>query len=439
MIQINNFKLSQNEQFLFKIQKLQINNNNQIIALIGNNGVGKTSFAKAVAKLEHKFEGVLTNTFKTNYIEQKYFVNNNNMSGGEYSKTKILEAFMADGNFLILDEPTVNLDRNNFNFLIKKMKCFKGVILLITHDRELIQKTANEILEIEDNELKYYKTNFKSYIFEKENQAKQHNINIEKYKLTKKQLEKDITTTRINNHKKENGSRKLNASEKKLQGGSGKSSMSKKLGSLKTKLSKLDKVNDKYILNKKISFEFEQGLKRSEILYLNKYNFMINNHDKIALTGQNGSGKTTLMNLIYSQLSQLNNPLIKIGFLHQVMDHKLLNLSVKDFIDLKSYESRTIIRGYLSQFKYTDLMYLKKVRDLSEGEKVQLNLSAILSVPTNILLLDEPTNYLDLNSIIMLEFAIKKYEGTIIIVSHDQVFIENTCNKTLNLDLYKDK
>ncbi|ALD66544.1 ATP-binding cassette domain-containing protein [Spiroplasma cantharicola] len=102
MIQIKNFKLEKKDQFLFEIEKLLIDNNNQVIGLIGNNGSGKTSFAKAILGIENDYKGLLINKFKTLYIEQNYFLNEIFSSGGEYTKDQIIKAFNLEADLLIL-------------------------------------------------------------------------------------------------------------------------------------------------------------------------------------------------------------------------------------------------------------------------------------------------------------------------------------------------
>ncbi|WP_338969360.1 ATP-binding cassette domain-containing protein [Spiroplasma endosymbiont of Labia minor] len=437
MIQISNLKLSYADQFIFEIKNLNIMNEKTVIGIIGNNGTGKTSFAKIIAGLENSYTGIFKNTFTTFYLEQNYFRSNDvKLSGGEFCKQQIIEIFQKQCELLILDEVTVHLDYDNRKFLMNSIRKFKGIILLISHDPNLIEETATEILEIEDNKINLFKMNYNAYLFENENLTKQKQLSLFHYKQQKEKLEMNIKMQKINSQNSDRKPTRMSESDARLISSynyQGKKNVDKNLKSLKTKLNKLVTEKPIYEFNKKISFTYGPILKQKNIIYLEEYNFKISNNDKVFICGNNGIGKTTLLNKIYQKLEKEYKTDISIGYLKQNMDDFYLNYTVVEYLKEMSTDNISNIRGLLSQFKYSETTFHKKLVNLSEGEKIQLHICILLTKKTNVLLLDEPTNYLDIKSIEMFEEAIKQYDGTTIIISHDQNFIKKIGGKILYL------
>ncbi|WP_025734304.1 ATP-binding cassette domain-containing protein [Williamsoniiplasma luminosum] len=202
MLQINNLELFYGDQNIFELKSLNIENNKSVIGIVGNNGSGKSSLMKIIAGIENEYTGSIKNNFTTLYFEQNYFKSNLiKVSGGEFCKQQIIDAFKKDCNLLILDEPTVHLDYDNRQFLIKAIKHFKGVVLLVTHDRELIKETADKIIEIKDKKITLFDMKYEAFLFEKENLFKQKELEVFHYKKHKNKLEKELEMRKIHSQK----------------------------------------------------------------------------------------------------------------------------------------------------------------------------------------------------------------------------------------------
>ncbi len=377
MIHISDFILSFNEEILLEVKNLNINKN-KIIALIGNNGSGKTSFAKTLMKLNNNYSGTVNNTYSSHYLNQSYFKEIESLykSGGEIAKLKIIDAFSGDYQLLILDEPSVHLDSNNIKFLIDKIKRYKGLIILISNDRFLIEKTAEEIYEIEDCKLNIFKMDYKKYLIEKQNKENINKAEYIKYISNKNKIEKAINNRNTHHENVKRQPKRMGISDARLGKWTkqGNPSINRNKKALKNKLEKLEVKNIQHTLNKEISFSYLPS-RKSNLFFIEKYNLSVKNNSKIGILGNNGSGKTTLLESIFNKYKNI----YKIGYLSQSIDNVFKNYTVKQYIDLHIPDIQINIRKYLSQFKYRENTYHKKIIQLSEGEKVQLNISILLS------------------------------------------------------------
>lgn len=438
MIQISNLIVSFGNKKLYELNNLNINNSikNNVIGIVGNNGSGKTTLAKIIAGQNIEHEGNVTNTYNTHYLEQNFLVETKqNMSGGEYAKSQILKAFDLSTELLILDEPSVHLDEDNINFLIYKIQNFKGIILLISHNRELLKAVSKQILSIDNEIVRLYKMKYEVYIIEKENELKQQQLKYKEYINQKNSLKNAINFRNSNSNRIKKSPKRMGVSEQRLDKWSrqGAPSADKQKVALINKLDKLEEKNTIFNFNKKIYFEYNENYKLNKFFEIAKYNLILKPMDRIAVIGKNGSGKTTLLNSIFKREIIHISLSIRISYLTQTFSSEYNDLTVIEYISKNDYKKINIIRKYLAQFKVEEAIFNKKISDLSVGEKIQLNLSLILLNPTNLILLDEPTNYLDIQTIEMLEEAILNFKGAIIFASHDKEFIDKVASKVIKL------
>lgn len=365
------------------------------------------------------------------------------LSGGQKLKLALSRLLVSKPDLLLLDEPTNYLDIPSLIWLENFLKNFKGSLLVISHDRKFLDKISTDIFEIYifDGSLKCYSGNYSAYNEEKN---KEREKNWQKYLEQQEkisQLKNDISNTKNQALKTE-----LNTVQDFLRGRSKKvaqkaKSREKRLERILSEESRIDKPREletvrinlesntkkgKSLLSlRKIDFKFPGG-----ITLFKNVSFDLSCGEKIAIMGPNGSGKSTLLKLIAGRGKPSGGEIIvwpdsNSGYLPQDEGEELrLNKTVleefRSHTSMEEGEARTFLHRLL--FKGEDVF--KKIGCLSYGERMKLLIAKLMVSGVNTLLLDEPTGHLDIDSMERLEKALKKYEGGLIIISHDRYFIE---------------
>jgi ATPase subunit of ABC transporter with duplicated ATPase domains len=484
-LNINNitFKYSNNEIF----SNLNLNFENGWSCLVGLNGSGKTTLLKLIAKiikpqsgnivgndlvyyceqtLEEKPEGFEdfiytynTKTFKLKQllgIEDEWFYKWDILSYGEKKRIQIAIALFIEPDVLLLDEPTNHLDIKSKEILIKSLKNFKGIGLLISHDREVLNSLCDNTVIIKNKKFYSYKTNYDNAIkelnqylnfLEKENEninaqikKLQKNIQIQKEKVSqsKSRLSKKNISIKDNSLKEKINLAKLTGKDKhdsKLITSFTKKSqeLSYKRNEIEKSFDKGIKIKDEKSKKEKISFFLQKGeLLLGEEKVLKYESLTINQGDRIAIIGENGSGKSSFLKLLISKIEPLKSYL----YLPQEIDEKevvKLFESINSLDNEKKGELFTLVQRLSSNPK--NLLDNDK---LSPGELRKLFIAKALLDNIQLIVLDEPTNHMDIDSIQSLEEALNEYANTLIVVSHDKTFIKNiqlkiyTITKVLN-------
>lgn len=393
------------------------------------------------------------------------------LSGGEKVKLILSSIINDKTNFLILDEPTNNMDYISKKYFYDFIKSWKGGLLVVSHDRELLNLTEKIIelrnIGMKDTKIFSYGGNYEYYLGQKklEENSLQNTLNnsLKKTENIKNQIIKNIKNILT---KEKQGQKALNKSKYDKAGFGLKISQAEKSeGKITKKLDKnLNEINNeikniklKIEVKTNIYFKFEETkFKNKNLIEINNLNFfygckqifndfnlLVKTADRIAINGKNGSGKSTLLKIIASKINDYKGS-IKINsnnlvYLDQDCNFLDKNKSILENIlsinNIKEKDARDILAMFLFR---TDEVY-KKVSSLSGGEKLRVALSCIFANKTpEIILLDEPTNNIDLESIKVLENILNQYNGTIIVVSHDKIFKENiNINKTIILDELK--
>jgi ATP-binding cassette subfamily F protein 3 len=364
------------------------------------------------------------------------------ISGGESTKIALIGVLLSDANILLLDEPTNNLDNKGVRFLIDYINDFKYSIFLISHDRYFLDETISEILEINNKtkSIDFYSGNYSYYLKEKERYI------LEQKKLYLKQEKK----------KKE-----LKKTEVKLKTKANKIELKSKNAHFRSVGAKV--ANKSSILHERINRDFEKLLpiendKKSNIEYINtnlegnvytlkniyykdiieNISFKIDNTDRIAIIGNNGIGKTTIAKLLYQIITPNNGTIYKnekfrIYYLPQNIEINNFDENITDYIRSKTSIDINEIETFLGKILFQNPNNIK-ISHLSFGEIRRLELLSIFIKKPDFLILDEPTNYLDIKTIIMLENILNKYNGGMVVVSHDTRFIENiNINKIIKI------
>ncbi len=350
-------------------------------------------------------------------------------SGGWRMRVYLARLLIQKPDLLLLDEPTNHLDLPSLEWLEQYLLSFSGSMVIVSHDRYFIERLCNEIYELDRGKLTHYPGNYHDYERRKEENLELLMKRQEEVKAKRQQQEEFIDRFRY------------------------KASKAKQVQSRVKQLNKLEDVvlpPPPRRLNFKLSVH-QQSYK--EVLHVKNMSFkyekdwVLENVDmdlyrgeKLALVGVNGAGKTTLTRLVVGQLEQQQGEITvgqktDIGYYaqHQV-DTLDLNATVYDEVCSSVADSLLPqVRDVLGVFQFTGDDVFKKVGVLSGGEKARVSLAKILMSPVNFLIMDEPTNHLDMASKEALEHALKYYDGTVILISHDRYFLDKLVTRVIEI------
>lgn len=371
------------------------------------------------------------------------------LSGGEFKLIQVIKSMLTNPDLLIMDEPDVFLDFKNLNALKNLINAHKGRLLVITHNRYLLNHCFNKILHLENMEIQEFDGNYINYNFS----LLQTKIELQELAAadTEEIERNEILIDRLRELASENAEQfrgKTLRARVKFQERLEKRRIKAPFVEIKQPniiFITTDEVEEKTVL-KVTDYE----LSFDEVL-LKDVNFEIKSTDKVAIVGANGAGKTTLFQTIFNNNNSSIeiNENIKIGYLSQLQGQTLnySNTIADEFFDIgfKTYDD---IKEYLEGYNFDEELLNQKIGTLSGGEKNLIQLAKISEVGADLLLLDEPTSHLDTYSQIALEKAIKNYKGAILMVSHDYytiancmdyvLFIENKKIRKININHFKD-
>lgn len=469
LVKVENLKKYYADKLILDIDKLEILENDKI-GLVGSNGQGKTTLLKAILGEIEIDEGYTYLTESYSYISQsennietcshskeKSLLNapdkfEEYLSGGEKVKLKIADALSNKKNIIIADEPTSNLDKKSIGLLEDMFKRHEGALLLISHDRRFLDELCTTILELEDGKLKAYKGNYTDYLMQKDEEVKRADFEYQEYVKEKKRLEKALLYKKaLSDGIRKTPKRMGNSGARlhKMGGQTNKKKLDSNVKAIKSRIDKLE-VKNKPKVSKEMNIKIQDGmeiisenlvevkdmtLKLENKLLLDNVSFKIKRGKKIALLGDNGCGKSTLIKEILADKNdniKINNK-VKVGYFDQnqsLLDEEksvLYNTKVNSSFD------ESFIRINLSLFGFKGDDVYKKVKVLSGGEKVKIALCKIILEDNNFLVFDEPTNYLDIKSMEALEKALINTDKTMLIVSHDRVFVSHICNYIIEI------
>lgn len=426
---------------LFTIQQLSLQAG-QKVGLVGNNGVGKSTFLKILLGLDRDFAGQFEVKADWAYVPQ--LQERSSLSGGEQVWKSIQEAFAQRPQLLIMDEPTANLDQEHQEKLIKQIKRYRGSLLVVSHDRHFLNQIASHIWHLEEGKVQVYLGNYEVFVESRRARREGQQEAYEAYQKKVAQLKKAQQERQIKAQKMGKRKKGVSSSEWKVNAMMGSydsqaKSMAKTAKHLEKRIERLDKVEQprkerwvkmeaKGALDTGLHslFRLQAGLLWIEETYLFDFPQLgMTFGDKLALVGSNGTGKTSFVRkLISKELEGYYNPKLKIAYFAQ----DLINLDEEktafENISCTSLQDRMTILNLLGMLGLSYDKAQQKVANLSGGERVRLSLAKVLLTDANLLILDEPTNFLDLTAIEALERFLKEYQGSVLVISHDQDFVD---------------
>lgn len=370
------------------------------------------------SKSEEVLEGL---GFKTEQLSMPL----KQFSGGWRMRVMLAKMLLAKPALLMLDEPTNHLDLPAIEWLEAYINSYEGATIVVTHDREFLDKTCSKIAEVSRNTIDLYNGNYSFYQEEKVLRAEIQNNAFKNQQQQIKQAEQFITRFKA------------------------KATKARQVQSRVKALEKMDKVDEVQEDKASINFSFQvkktpgkiitelKGVEKSygDLKVLESSDTVIQRGDKIALVGANGIGKSTLLRVvgdmepIEGEISRGHNVEQAMFAQHQLEDLTVDNTILQELVQTGIDKSELELRKILGHFMFTDDDVEKKVKVLSGGERSRVALAKTLISESNFLLLDEPTNHLDIKSVNILASALKQYEGTFIVVSHDRHFVSEIANK----------
>jgi ATP-binding cassette, subfamily F, member 3 len=359
------------------------------------------------------------------------------LSGGEKTTVILGKLLIHNPDILLLDEPTNHLDMEAIEWLEGYLKSYKGIVIIVSHDRYFLDNVVNKIVEFEYMKSIAYKGNYSSFVSQKEENMR---IQFEHFREQQKKITSMEQTVK-------------DLRDWALRGGNDK--FFRRAASIQKRLEKLDRIDKPKFERRNMRLEFNaaerSGTETIKAIKLSKSygdkmifkdaNVLIQYGERVGLIGANGSGKTTFLRMLLGE-EQPDNGVVELGanvmaaYLPQKITFNNEELTVLEAFreDISILEGKA--REYLSKFMFYKNSVFKKVKHLSGGERIRLKLGMLLYQDINLLILDEPTNHLDIDSIETLEEALEDFKGTIFFISHDRYFINKIGERVIAVEDY---
>ena len=365
------------------------------------------------------------------FTEEEFSKKTGTLSGGQKTRVALGKLLLTNPDILLLDEPTNHLDLNSIAWLETFLSNYQGAVFIVSHDRFFLNRVVTKVVEIENGELRMYMGNYQAYS-EKKQQIR--DARLKEYLNQQREIKhQQAVIEKLRSFNREKSIRRAESREKMLE--------------------KMTPVEKPQGAPREMHFILEpscvsgndvlsvEGLSKqfgSQILFRDA-NFEIKRGEHVAVIGDNGTGKTTLLKIL-NQVQKADagsftlGAKVQIGYYDQ--EHHVLhdNKTIFDEISDDYPElNNTQIRNTLAAFQFTGDEVFQEISTLSGGEKGRVSLAKLMLSEANFLILDEPTNHLDIMSKEILEEALNNYSGTVLYVSHDRYFINQTATRILEL------
>ncbi|MCI6379190.1 MAG: ABC-F type ribosomal protection protein [Faecalicoccus sp.] len=376
----------------------------------------------------YQYEVELKNVFfHFGFEEDDLYKTLDEFSSGQRTRIALVKLLLSKPDVLLLDEPTNHLDIESIEWLENYVRHYPSAIVLVSHDRMFLDHVVDEIIEIEYGVTTRYVGNYSHYVKAKEEFIKKNHEAFLRQQAQIQRLEELIEKFRYKKNKAAFAQSKIKY------------------------LERMDRIQDRKADTSSMHATFQcarkggkqvlevENLKIGYDKPLSTVSFSLIKGQRMAVVGPNGIGKSTLIKTLMHKVPALSGQFhfghqIDVGYFDQDSAHRKSNKTVIDTLwDVSPDLTQTQIRNTLASFLFTQEEVFKEINTLSGGEKVRLALAELMLMEDNLLLLDEPTNHLDIPTKEALEKALEKYDGTILFVSHDRMFLSKMANRVLEM------
>ena len=398
------------------------------------------SLMNSYTRLTHQFELENGYAYKSEIVgvlkglgfeEEDYGKQIENLSGGQKTRVALGKLLISKPDILLLDEPTNHLDMESIAWLETYLLNYPGAVFIVSHDRYFLDKVVTKIVEIEAAQMRMYEGNYSAYALKK---AQLRDAQYKAYLNQQREIKhQEAVITKLRSFNREKSIKRAESRVKMLD--------------------KIQRIEKPIEIDNQMRISLEprfisgndvltvEGLSKSfpgQTLFTD-INFEIKRGERVALIGNNGTGKTTILKILNGIVAAdagrfALGSKVQIGYYDQ--EHHVLHMEKTIFQEISdTYPTltETEIRNMLAAFLFTGDDVFKLIFSLSGGERGRVSLAKLMLSEANFLILDEPTNHLDIASKEILEEALNSYTGTVLYVSHDRYFINQTATRIMDL------
>ncbi len=475
ILDARNIRKGYGDRELFFIESLAVYDGERI-GIVGQNGTGKSTLIRILAGEDEPDEGTVRRFGETALIRQQGVPEEegdgiyrslfraqekrDGLSGGEQTRNRIAAAFSAHPRLLLADEPSTDLDEEGLEMLRQQLEAYRGTMILISHDRTLLRQFCTRIWWLEEAKIFDFPGGYDAFTEERKRRRERAQFEYDQYKTEQKRLKESAqrmaewassvkkapsrmgnSEARLHTREYTNAILQISHAKRTVQNRMEKMEVKEKpvpLPEIRMKLGVMSPIGAKTALEVRC----EQMAVGGKVL-LEKMGFSLPTGSKTALTGVNGCGKTTLLSVLAGEESEGTsfsgsvrfNPQAKVGWFDQHHERTLReDRTVLENVTEESVHPQAFARTVLSCLGFAREDAFKPVSVLSGGEKAKTAIAKLLLMDLNFLVLDEPTNHLDLFTLEALEDLLSGYGGTVLFVSHDELFVQKVSTRRIRFE-----
>lgn len=365
------------------------------------------------------------------FTEEAFSKRTDTLSGGQKTRVSLGKLLLKNPDILLLDEPTNHLDLNSIAWLENYLINYPGAVLIVSHDRYFLNRVVTKVIDIERGQIQMYMGNYKAY---SEKKQMLRDARLKEYLNQQREIRhQQAVIDKLRSFNREKSIRRAESREKMLSKMTPVEKPLEAAGEMFFSLEPSCVSGNDVLSVEGLSKQFD-----GQILFRD-VSFDIRRGEHVAIIGDNGTGKTTLLKILNQVVPADSGSFtlgtkVNIGYYdqehHVLHDEKTIFQEISD--DYPTL-TNTEIRNTLAAFQFTGDDVFKEISSLSGGEKGRVSLAKLMLSEANFLILDEPTNHLDITSKEILEEALNNYSGTVLYVSHDRYFINQTASRILEL------
>ncbi|MDO5422863.1 MAG: ABC-F type ribosomal protection protein [Eubacteriales bacterium] len=365
------------------------------------------------------------------FAEDEFSKKVSTLSGGQKTRVALGKLLLTAPDIILLDEPTNHLDMQSIAWLETYLLNYAGAVLIVAHDRYFLNRVVTKIIEIDNGNVSTYLGNYSDYAAKR---AQIREAQLKAYLNQQQEIKhQQEVITKLKSFNREKSIRRAESREKMLDKMERLEKPSEVSADMHITLSPRTVSGNDVLTVEGLAKSFDGNTLFSDL------NFQIKRGERVAIIGNNGTGKTTILKILNGLLEPdagyfTLGSKVQIGYYDQ--EHHVLHMEktlFQEISDTYPTLSNTEIRNVLAAFLFTGDDVFKRISDLSGGERGRVSLAKLMLSEANFIILDEPTNHLDITSKEILEQALNSYTGTLLYVSHDRYFINQTASRILEL------